>query len=81
MAGQEKKKLKINYSAVHYEFEIVENYFHPTQEKFGEGRKCKICNFVIAGKSSTNLKNHLKAKHADAYERVQSRFSMSREVL
>ena len=70
MAGQGGKKIKINYSSVHEEFGV-----------FGEARKCKVCKFVIAGKSSTNLKSHLKAKHADAYERVQSRFSISKEVL
>ena len=49
--------MKINYSSVHEEFDIVENYYHPTLEGFGEARrKCKICNFVISGKSSTNLK-------------------------
>ena len=81
MAGQGGKKIKINYSSVHEEFDIVENYYHPTLEVFGVARKCKVCKFVIAGKSSTNLKSHLKAKHADAYERVQSRFSISKEVL
>ena len=63
MAGQGGKKIKINYSSVHEEFDIVENYYHPTLEVFGEARKCKVCKFVIAGKSSTNLKSHLKALH------------------
>ena len=76
MAGQGGKKVKINYSSVHEEFDIVENYYHPTLEGFGEARKCKICKFVISGKSSTNLKAHLRAKHTDAFQRVQSRFSM-----
>ena len=55
MAGQGGKKVKINYSSVHEEFDIVDNYYHPTLESFGEARKCKICKFVISGKSSTNL--------------------------
>ena len=77
MAGQEsQKKYKINYSSVHEEFDIVENYFHPGKEAFGEARKCKACKAVFAGKNSTNIKNHLQAKHKDVYQRVQSRVLM-----
>ena len=76
MAGQGGEKLKINHSYVHEEYDIVKNYYHPTKHVFGEGRKCKICNFVMAGKNTTNLKSHLK-QHDDAYQRVISRFSTS----
>ena len=68
-----KKKLKVNYSSVHEEFEVFD-YFHPGLETFTEGRRCKICKTVFSGKNSTNLKSHLKTKHNDAFQRVQSRF-------
>ena len=35
------------------------------------GCSCKHCNGKFSSKNSTNLKNHLRAKHPDVYEEVQ----------
>ena len=62
-AGEREKKVKLNYSYVHEEFEVITSHYHPGLEKFGEARKCKECGSIITGTNATNLKAHLKSKH------------------
>ena len=67
------KKTKLNFSHVHDEFDVIENFWHVGQEKFMEGRKCKECGAEFPGKNATNLKNHLRSKHDERFQRVKSK--------
>ena len=73
-AGERGKKVKLNYSYVHEEFEVITSHYHPGLETFGEARKCKECGSILTGTNATNLKAHLKSKHQERFLRVKSKF-------
>ena len=62
-------KTQIKRSSVHDHFDQVE-VPHPSTSKTVNGSLCKECNATFSNRVSTNLKNHLQAKHPEAYEEV-----------
>ena len=68
-SSQSGRKSKNNYSYVHEEFLIIDQY-HPGKEQFGPSSKCKECSKIITGTNATNLKVHLKSQHNEIYLRV-----------
>jgi len=68
------RKIRVNKSAVYSEF-VEYSWTCPNTNKVKNGQKCKVpgCGTQISGNRSTNMKNHLAAKHPDVYERVLSK--------
>ena len=65
------RKLRVNKSAVYSEY-VEYSWTCPNTNKIMYGQKCKVpgCETQISGIRSTNMKNHLAAKHPQVYQRV-----------
>lgn len=74
------KKLRLRRSAAHEHFHKVE-ILHPISKKPVQGAVCKHCKSTFSSRVSTNLKNHLLAKHPDAFEEVKRKDVQSSSVL
>ena len=72
-SGKVPAKVRPRVSCVHEHFDQV-RVTHPTTGKTSDGSTCKHCKFTLSNRVSTNLKNHLKSKHPETYEDVQSKF-------
>ena len=64
------KKAKLPRSCVYDEFETISIYNRRLEEDI-DGSKCKTCQIQLLSSNSTNLKNHLKAKHIRVYQKVK----------
>ena len=62
------KKAKANSTVVHEEF-TLHKFMVGGEER--EGSTCKHCGYPMKDKNATNLKNHLKRKHPDIFEKVK----------
>ena len=62
-------KTRIKRSSVHDHYDQVE-LPHPSSSKTVNGSQCKLCKATFLNRVSTNLKNHLQAKHPEAFEEV-----------
>ena len=62
-------KTRLKRSAVHDHFDQVDVH-HPATKKIVNGSQCKECKQTFANRVATNLKNHLQAKHPEAYDDV-----------
>ena len=63
---------RVHKSAVHEHFDKVK-MLHPTTNETLDGASCKYCKTNLVSRVATNLKAHLKAKHPEAYDEVQSK--------
>ena len=72
-----KSKLKgvkrLKKSSVHEHFDRIK-IRHPKTNKTSDGAICKHCRSKFSNRISTNLKTHLKVKHPEAYDQVQSKY-------
>ena len=73
-------KIRIRRSTVHDHYHQVK-FLNPITKKAKDGTVCKHCNSKFSNKITTNLKNHLKAKHPEAYEEVLQKDNQNSSVL
>ena len=66
-------RLKLRRSSVHDHFDAVQVQ-HPLTKKTVSGSACKHCKSTFTSRVSTNLKNHLKAKHQEAHDQVLRKY-------
>ena len=57
-------------SAVHGHFDQA-TVTNPTTKKTKDGSICRYCKVTLSHRFSTNLKNHLKSQHPEAFDEVQ----------
>ena len=70
--GIKPKTKRVKSSAVHDHFDKIK-IIHPTTKKTSDGSICKHCKAKLSNRISTNLKNHLKCKHPEVFDEVQSK--------
>ena len=70
--GKVPAKVRPRVSCVHEHFDKVK-VTHPTTGKTSDGSTCKHCKFTLSNRVSTNLKSHLKSRHPETFEDVQSK--------
>ena len=62
-------RVRTRISAVHNHFDQA-TVTNPTTKKTKDGSICRLWEVTL---SSTNIKNHLKSQHPDAFDEVESK--------
>ena len=63
-------RVRTRNSAVHDHFDQA-TVTNPTTKKSKDGSICRHCKVTLSNRISTNLKNHLKSQHPEAFDEVQ----------